>query len=85
MKTVTVSINTFTSKIKNSLGINARVYASTNYIYNRFPKEAWPYVTWIAQWGPNLTYKEAYEGWQYTNNGSIPGINGRVDISKFYY
>jgi len=78
-------ITTFADKIKSNLGINARVYASKNYVYERFPSYAWPYATWIAQWGPAITYKEAFEGWQYTNNGSIPGINGRVDMSIFYY
>ncbi|MCI8569532.1 MAG: hypothetical protein HFJ11_06110, partial [Bacilli bacterium] len=78
-------ITTFCDKIKNNLGINARVYASKSYVYDRFPSYAWPYATWIAQWGPTITYKEAFEGWQYTNNGSVPGINGRVDMSIFYY
>ena len=78
-------ITTFADKIKSNLGIEARVYASKSYVYERFPSYAWPYATWIAQWGPEITYKEAYEGWQYTNNGSIPGINGRVDMSIFYY
>jgi len=78
-------ILTFTSAVEQKLGIKARVYASKNYIETRFPTDVQGYATWVAQWGPQITYKGAYEGWQYTSNGSIPGIKGRVDMSIFYY
>ena len=42
-------------------------------------------LRWVAQWADQLTYTgHDVALWQYTNNGSIPGINGRVDISKCY-
>ena len=78
-------IMTFKDIVEFNLGLKARVYASKNYIETRFPSYAQNYATWVAQWGPNITYKGAYDGWQYTNCGSVPGINGCVDMSKFYY
>ena len=78
-------ITTFRHIIESNLGVKARVYASKNYIETRFPKDVQDYATWVAQWGPEITYKGPYEGWQYTSDGSIPGIKGRVDMSIFYY
>jgi len=76
---------TFINKVEGELGIKARLYASKNYILTRFPEFTHHYATWVAQWGPSLTYSGAVEGWQYTSDGSIPGINGRVDLNKFYF
>jgi len=39
---------------------------------------------WIAQWSSECTYSGKYVGWQYTSEGSVDGINGRVDISEWY-
>ena len=64
---------------------NARIYANLNYadgILNT------PYLrsklTWIAQWGSKCDYTEYYNLWQYTSKGSVPGINGNVDMSYYY-
>ena len=78
-------ILTFVGMVEGNLGIKTRVYASKDYILNRFPESTHPYATWVAQWSNTLTYKKAYEGWQYSSNGSIPGINSRVDLNIFYY
>ncbi len=78
-------INTFIDNTEKKLCIKTRVYASKNYIEERFPKEVQNYATWVAQWSNKLTYAGPYEGWQYTNCASVPGISGCVDMSKFYY
>ena len=44
-------------------------------------EELAPYEKWLAQYrttGP--TYKGDYSIWQYTSNGSVDGIQGRVDL-----
>ena len=84
-KTYEEMIKTFISNTESKLNIKTRVYASKNYIETRFPSSVQNYATWVAQWGNTLTYKGPYEGWQYTNCASVPGINGCVDMSKFYY
>ena len=78
-------ITTFIENTEKNTCIKTRVYASKNYIETRFPEEKQQYATWVAQWSESLTYKGAYEGWQYSDCESIPGINGCVDMSKFYY
>lgn len=78
-------ITTFIDNTEKNLCIKTRVYSNKNYIETRFPDYAKNYATWVAQWSNQLTYTGPYEGWQYTSDGSIPGINGRVDMSIFYY
>ena len=78
-------ITTFISNTEKKLCIKTRVYASKNYIETRFPSSVQNYATWVAQWSSAITYKGPYEGWQYSDCGSVPGINGCVDMSKFYY
>ena len=78
-------ITTFINNTEKNLCIKTRIYASKNYIETRFPDYAKNYATWVAQWSDNITYQGPYEGWQYTSSGSVPGINGRVDMSIFYY
>ena len=77
--------NSFSQKVEASLGITAKIYASKNFIETRLPESIKTNIGWVAQWGPELTYEGTYEGWQYTSDGSVPGINGRVDMSIFYY
>lgn len=44
-------------------------------------------VSWIAEYNPTLAIENSYYsgqyGWQYTDSGSVPGINGAADISAF--
>lgn len=46
---------------------------------------------WVAAYGsnsgkPESAYKPTInmDGWQYTSRGSVPGINGNVDVSEWY-
>ena len=77
--------NSFSSKVESALGIDVKIYASKNFIEKRFPETLRPEIGWVAQWGPELTYDGTYQGWQYTSDGTVPGINGRVDMNIFYY
>ena len=38
------------------------------------------YDIWVAQWYTICQFSGKRTGWQYTSNGSIPGISGRVDM-----
>lgn len=45
------------------------------------------YVSWVAEYGDTLQFSNRHyngeEGWQYTSDGSVNGINGRVDLNCF--
>ena len=67
-------------------GIPCGIYASRSWLYNNLDmsKIAAPaeYNTWVAEYGVS---KNKYDGnqvlWQYTSDGSVNGISGRVDLS----
>lgn len=64
-------------------GYESGTYASTSWFKNKLKvSELLPYKIWCAQYGPNLTATHRVDMWQYTSNGSVPGISGRVDLSK---
>lgn len=68
-------------------GYECGVYASKSWFAgNLNDSDLEPYcLRWVAQWADQLTYTgHDVALWQYTNNGSIPGINGRVDVSRCY-
>ncbi|HPU63999.1 MAG TPA: glycoside hydrolase family 25 protein, partial [Mobilitalea sp.] len=50
------------------------------------------YKIWVAQYSdfidisnPKSTYSGSYDMWQYTSNGSVPGIKGPVDLNVAYF
>ncbi len=66
-------------------GYTAGVYANLNWWTNRLDTPRLDkYVKWIAQWNSSCTYQKPYEFWQYSSNGSVPGIPGRVDMNYAY-
>lgn len=64
------------------------VYSYRNYVKNELnsPK-IHKYVSWVAEYGDTLQFSNRYyngeEGWQYTSDGSVDGIKGRVDLNCF--
>lgn len=48
-----------------------------NKFYDRFTK-------WVAQYNTKCTYQGKYDMWQYSSKGSVPGINGNVDMNECY-
>lgn len=43
------------------------------------------YDKWVAQWGSTVTYSKPFGMWQYTSDGKVSGINGRVDMNIAFY
>lgn len=64
------------------------VYSYRSYLQNELnSSKILPYVSWIAAYTLTLGYTNSFyngvQGWQYTSDGSINGISGRVDVSCF--
>lgn len=58
------------------------IYASKNWLETKLDMTRLKRFTiWLAQWTTNPTYQGSYAMWQYTSNGSVNGINGRVDMN----
>ena len=75
----------FCEKIVNA-GHQAGVYASRDFFYNYFNIPLIEkYWIWVAHYTSGQTdYTGKYNFWQATSKGSVPGINGNVDIDWFY-
>ena len=39
------------------------------------------YGFWLAMYGQTMDYPYKIDMWQYTNSGTVPGINGNVDLN----
>lgn len=62
-------------------GVPAGIYASDSWMSEQLDMDKLPFSLWVAAWGSNRPRHEDYVLWQYSNSGTIPGINGRVDLS----
>ena len=75
-----IIIKAFTNKL-NSAGYNVKIYTYKYLAETKLSTYAKSLVGWIAQYNSNCTYNGVYDGWQYTDEGSVLGISGDVDIS----
>lgn len=66
-------------------GYKAGVYANKNWFNNYLEiKELLNYNIWLAEWNnrDKHTFNYKVDIWQYTSNGMLNGIVGRVDMNK---
>ena len=76
----------FCDVIKNA-GYTACVYANPNYLAQYFDSRVYNYDIWLAKWPKNPDLNSQPENadiWQYTSNGAVNGISGRVDMNVSY-
>lgn len=68
-----------------SAGYISGVYASRNWLDQNLDVGILnDYETWLAEYRSNPKYGGKYTMWQYTSNGSVNGIEGRVDLNLSY-
>ena len=65
-------------------GYECGVYASTSWFKNNLNDSELEGLRWVAEWGPHCSYPGNVSMWQYTSDGSVSGVSGRVDISECY-
>ena len=73
----------FCNKIEKAgywAGIYANKYWSTSIISG--PELGKRYTYWVAQYAGSCTYSGPYAIWQYSSDGKVNGISGRVDMNK---
>lgn len=74
----------FCETVENA-GYRAGIYASTNWYDTKLEYDRLSdYVIWLAQYAAEPTFGNDYHMWQYTSSGSVPGMNGRVDLNISY-
>ena len=76
---------TFCEKMKANGYDYVGIYANLNWFNNKLNDSRLDkYPKWVAQWNDECTYEKEYDMWQYTSDGQVDGINGRVDMNKYY-
>lgn len=74
----------FCETIENA-GYDAGVYFNQTYGYEQFNlvslKE---YMFWLAEYDPAPSFVYNFQMWQYTNEGTVPGIEGPVDMNIWF-
>ncbi len=89
-------VKEYLERINERLGVHGVIYCSPNFWKNYMADTTWfaengYAVLWVAHWttasGPTLP-GGAWGGgtwtfWQYTSDGSVPGISGRVDLNRY--
>ncbi len=82
--TRTAVVRAFCETVR-SAGYKPGIYASKNWYYQKLDmSQLSTYNIWVAQYNTSCNYTGRYDIWQYSSDGSIPGINGRVDVNIGY-
>jgi GH25 family lysozyme M1 (1,4-beta-N-acetylmuramidase) len=90
-------VKAWLGRVYERLGVRAMIYASPSfwqtYMGNTrwFADNGYP-VLWVAHWGvtnPSVPATNwggrSWTFWQYTDNGTVPGITGGVDLNRYRF
>lgn len=63
------------------------IYASdiSGFMDRLYSSELSAYDKWVARYGSKPQHIKVYGMWQYSSSGSVPGINGPVDLDEAYH
>lgn len=66
-------------------GYESMVYFNPNQAHKlMYLEELTDHQLWLAMYDSAMTYPHKVHMWQYTNQGSVPGIYGNVDINLYF-
>ena len=75
---------TFLSAVEEA-GYYAMLYANKYWLTGLLDRSRLAgYDVWLAQWSAAASYGGGYGMWQYSASGSVPGIDGPVDLDYAY-
>lgn len=79
-------IRAFCTTVQNS-GFSAGVYANKYWLTKYLKTDTLPgnISIWCAQYNTKCTYTGRYDIWQYSSKGSVPGIQGNVDMNISFF
>lgn len=90
-RTAQVSVETLTSctqlfcQMVEDAGYEAMIYFSPTHSETRVDLEAlMEYDFWLAMYSDRMTYPYRVNMWQYTDEGTVPGIEGPVDLNLYF-
>ena len=66
----------------NEAGYESAIYASKSWFFSKLDLEKLDgYNKWLAHYIKITDYKYDFDIWQYSSDGKVPGIKGRVDMN----
>lgn len=82
----TAIMNAFCKTIQNG-GRTAGMYSYTYWLQHYVDMNTLPgnVSVWVAQFKAECSYTGRYDIWQYTSTGTVPGVNGKVDMNISYF
>ena len=83
-ETLTACVLEFCKTVE-ATGLNAMLYTNAYYSDVGLDLEKLQSIPiWLAMYSDEMTYPYQIAAWQYTNQGSVPGITGNVDIDLYF-
>lgn len=74
----------FCDTVENA-GYTPMIYYNPDQSYKQmYIDELTQYGLWLAMYAPQPDFPYPIHMWQYTNQGSVPGIRGNVDINLYF-
>lgn len=78
-------LKTFIKLIENHYGVKPIIYTSSGFYKSYLKNDFKEYKFWLAKYNFTKPPKEgSWIFWQYTDKGTIQGIEGNVDLNVFY-
>lgn len=83
--TMNIEVCRYTCLELEKAGFYAGIYANLDWLTNHIDSSKLDrFDKWVAQWASATTYKKPYGMWQYTSDGNITGVSGRIDMDYAY-
>lgn len=83
-RTLTDCTKAFCQMVEDA-GYDSMIYFNANQSRKKmYLEELIDYGFWLAMYDPVMTYAYKIDMWQYTNEGSVPGIDGNVDLNLYF-
>lgn len=84
MRTLTDTMKAFCQTVEAS-GYDAMIYFNPSQSkQNFYMQELTDYGFWLAHYSDEMTFPYKVDMWQYTCTGSVPGVEGNVDIDLYF-
>ena len=83
-RTLTDCAKAFCQTIEDA-GLEAMVYFNVSYAcYGMYLEELTDYQFWLAMYNSRMDFPYRIDMWQHTDHGSVPGIEGPVDLNIYF-
>jgi GH25 family lysozyme M1 (1,4-beta-N-acetylmuramidase) len=94
---LTAWVKAWLTRVDQRLGVKAMIYMSPSFWRTSMGDSRWfadngYAILWVAHWGvssPSIPASNwggrSWTFWQYTSDGAVPGIAGRVDLNRYKF